>query len=452
MLFVANFIQAEEINPLHGIKINYRYSSRSGLDYIVETNCTSSCAALEDGIYNSCKSCFHFTLCQKEDIQHTFECADNLFWDDVEKDCLKNTSTCSMHQALASTSKPAEMTTTSNDESDEVFNSTLSSELDVFSTVALDDYMTTEEAMLTTEEPQKSTCISNCKGLIDGDYASCLSCSVYASCVSGIIYDGRRCPAGLFWDDSNKLCTYDSPTCQGVPVKEPTETPAPPPVTSDMARSGEDHSCIRSCKGVPDGDYHSCLGCGHYATCLMGVFITRKCTLKDTVWDDKYKMCLSRSQTCKPSRICVEDNCSGIPDGDYHSCYGCGYYSTCLMGVFIDKRQCLKGTIWDNKYKICLTSSNTCEDDSKFHPDPSHPLATDKPKFEDFTQSPTSNPYNCVSSCENIPDGNFQSCKGCNVFASCSGGRLIDSRPCAAKLVWDDIVKQCVYTSSTCLL
>merc|ERR1711953_554100 len=95
VLAAATLIEGGEVNPLHGIKINYRYSSRSDLDYVVETNCTSSCADLADGVYDSCKSCFHFTLCHKEEIQNIFECADNLFWDDVQKDCVNSTSTCS---------------------------------------------------------------------------------------------------------------------------------------------------------------------------------------------------------------------------------------------------------------------------------------------------------------------------------------------------------------------
>lgn len=372
VLSVATFIQAKQANPLHGIRINYKYSSRSGLDYVVETNCTSSCVNLEDGLYSSCKSCFHFTLCKGGEIQNTFECADDLFWDDVEKDCLNTRSTCSMHEANT-TSEPAEISTPS---------SALSTESEVsVTTKAPHNSTIAEPEDLTTTVPEDPTtadpenCVSDCRGLDNGDYASCLSCSFYATCVNGIIYDGRPCPAGLTWDDINKMCTYESPTCKEVQAEEPV-TPVPASPTTEVARrSASDHSCIRSCTGVPDGDYHSCLGCNHYATCLQGVFITRRCSLKDTVWDDKYKMCLSRSQTCKPSRICVENNCRGVPDGDYQSCAGCDYYSTCLMGVFIDKRQCLKGTVWDNKYKICLTSSNTCEDDSKFHPDPSHPLS-----------------------------------------------------------------------------
>ena len=49
----------------------------------------------------------------------------------------------------------------------------------------------------------------------------------------------------------------------------------------------------------------------------------------------------------------------------------------------------------------------------------------------------------CISSCAGLEAGDYQSCHGCNVYASCSGGRLIDDLPCPASLVWDDIKKRC---------
>ena len=58
----------------------------------------------------------------------------------------------------------------------------------------------------------------------------------------------------------------------------------------------------------------------------------------------------------------------------------------------------------------------------------------------------------CVSSCEGKPDGDYQSCNGCSVYASCVGGHLIDNRPCPPGLVWDDrfYKKECRYRSWTC--
>ena len=60
------------------------------------------------------------------------------------------------------------------------------------------------------------------------------------------------------------------------------------------------------------------------------------------------------------------------------------------------------------------------------------------------------NGYECVSSCDGVPDGDFQSCLGCDVYATCSNELLYDERPCPANLVWDDHVKKCQYESATC--
>ena len=57
----------------------------------------------------------------------------------------------------------------------------------------------------------------------------------------------------------------------------------------------------------------------------------------------------------------------------------------------------------------------------------------------------------CIDSCEGLTAGDYQSCKGCNVYASCNDGQIhYDERPCAADLVWDDNAKMCLYESTTC--
>ena len=36
----------------------------------------------------------------------------------------------------------------------------------------------------------------------------------------------------------------------------------------------------------------------------------------------------------------------------------------------------------------------------------------------------------CVASCKNAADGDYQSCRGCDVYVSCVGGIIYDNRPC----------------------
>ena len=57
----------------------------------------------------------------------------------------------------------------------------------------------------------------------------------------------------------------------------------------------------------------------------------------------------------------------------------------------------------------------------------------------------------CITSCANEANGDYQSCRGCDIYASCVAGRMIDNRPCARSTVWDDAIKICKYRSSTCV-
>ncbi|KAI0234358.1 hypothetical protein LSAT2_015374 [Lamellibrachia satsuma] len=57
----------------------------------------------------------------------------------------------------------------------------------------------------------------------------------------------------------------------------------------------------------------------------------------------------------------------------------------------------------------------------------------------------------CIRNCTNKAEGDYQSCQGCHVYASCTtAGLLSDNRPWPADLVWNDNKKVCDWTSSTC--
>ena len=58
---------------------------------------------------------------------------------------------------------------------------------------------------------------------------------------------------------------------------------------------------------------------------------------------------------------------------------------------------------------------------------------------------------NCVRSCANQPNGDYQSCDGCDVYVTCSNGLTYDNRPCPSKIVWNDKIKACDWTSPTCV-
>ena len=58
--------------------------------------------------------------------------------------------------------------------------------------------------------------------------------------------------------------------------------------------------------------------------------------------------------------------------------------------------------------------------------------------------------YHCVKKCKNKADGDYQSCKGCHVYLSCSNEVIYDERPCPTDELWDDKYKDCLPTSATC--
>jgi hypothetical protein len=51
--------------------------------------------------------------------------------------------------------------------------------------------------------------------------------------------------------------------------------------------------------------------------------------------------------------------------------------------------------------------------------------------------------------CKHLSNGDYQTCGDCHFFASCSEG-YVYVRPCPVYLVFDSILRQCMYTSQTC--
>ena len=58
---------------------------------------------------------------------------------------------------------------------------------------------------------------------------------------------------------------------------------------------------------------------------------------------------------------------------------------------------------------------------------------------------------NCVRSCLNRRNGDYQSCNGCHVYVTCSSRGIHDNQPCPSGLEWNDNIKLCDWeTSQTC--
>ncbi|KAI0228152.1 hypothetical protein LSAT2_021380 [Lamellibrachia satsuma] len=56
-----------------------------------------------------------------------------------------------------------------------------------------------------------------------------------------------------------------------------------------------------------------------------------------------------------------------------------------------------------------------------------------------------------VRSCAGKADKDYQSCFSCNHYVTCVAGRMVGGqRPCPEKIIWDDNLKRCEWTSNTC--
>ena len=132
---------------------------------------------------------------------------------------------------------------------------------------------------------------------------------------------------------------------------------------------------------------------------LSGVARTLHCPGGQS-WDDNTKQCSMTSSTCGPGFGGCVHECGPLLDGNYQSCKGCHVYVTCSNGENHDNRPCPNGLIWDDLRKRCVSHSTTCK--------PTGALA--KPI--------------CVTSCLGLADGDYQSCKGCHFYVTCSNGEL----------------------------
>jgi len=53
-------------------------------------------------------------------------------------------------------------------------------------------------------------------------------------------------------------------------------------------------------------------------------------------------------------------SCVGVPDGNYQDCFSCKYYVSC-SGQRYFRRPCPFPLCWDDRRKLCLWASTTCD-------------------------------------------------------------------------------------------
>ena len=95
---------------------------------------------------------------------------------------------------------------------------------------------------------------------------------------------------------------------------------------------------VSDCTGVPDGDYHSSGNCNAYVTCTAGVLADSTCPAGE-FWDDDTDACGSTTNTC-------EDACSIGPCSNGGTCAYSGESYECTCPTAVTGSNCETGLIW----------------------------------------------------------------------------------------------------------
>ena len=438
------------------------------------SHCKDYCKGKRNIDYPSCAfNCSYYATCDNDRLIDGRPCPAGLFWDDQRKACNYH---CYPGTGPGPSPTPA-------------------------STGPPSPTPSTQKPPTTPH----SHCKDYCKGKRNIDYPSCaFNCSYYATCDNGRVIDGRPCPAGLFWDDQRKACNYHcypggDTSSPRPPTTTPSTTPSTTPPTTTPGR------CGHYCDGKRNINYPSCaFNCHYYATCENGHLTDGRLCADNTFWDDQRKACNYRcypgGDTSSPQPPTTTPSttpsttpptptptrcghyCDGKRNIDYPSCaFNCHYYATCDNGRLIDGRPCPDGLFWDDQRKACnyhcypVTTSTTPPITTPSTSPPTGPTTPTPTTTPPITTPPTSTPEGptptkepptttpcattappplptkpCVDCCETMHDGDYHSCENCHEYVTCSNGRLTKRTKCPAGSAWDDKLKECSQSSSTC--
>jgi len=61
--------------------------------------------------------------------------------------------------------------------------------------------------------PKPGECVTSCRGVADGSYASCDACNKFVECYNNGSMVTKACSGGTVWDDVKKICDFTSSTC-----------------------------------------------------------------------------------------------------------------------------------------------------------------------------------------------------------------------------------------------
>ncbi|XP_048250925.1 mucin-2-like isoform X1 [Haliotis rufescens] len=303
-------------------------------------------------------------------------------------------------------------------------------------------------------------CVIDCSSKSDGFYQSCQGCDVYVRCVNKQITDNNPCPPGTVWNDNIKFCDSSSPTCH-----VPTSPTTPGSTTTTMAPGQlSTGKCVSDCSSKSDGFYQSCQGCDVYVRCVNKQITDNNPCPPRTVWNDNIKFCDSSSPTCHETTTTSTVAPTTTP------------VQTTPTTTQPTTTPTPKPTTTPTPQPTTIptpkptsaptprpttiptpkpTTAPTPRPTTVPTPTPTTTTTTTSSTVPPTTPTPTKpvqmpQPWPCVSDCNGVPNGDYQSCRGCNIYITCSSGLTYDGFKCPASTVWNNDAKYCDYTSPTC--
>ncbi|VDK19484.1 unnamed protein product, partial [Anisakis simplex] len=290
-------------------------------------------------------------------------------------------------------------------------------------------------------QQQQEPPVVDCSVQKDGVYG--VHCSpTFMQCSNGKPFV-MVCPNGLVFDDQSSKCDFPKLQCQNqasssIISLEPTVKSL---IETTQTPQTEPHSVPGSavdCSKLPTGDYS--LGCfTEYVTCLSGTLIRRFCP-QGLVFSERRRFCVW-PQECVESEGSMD--CSYLPDGLYG-----GSCSTVFAECSNSKAKifkCPSGLLFDALSRQCEYPSDTCM--SVIAPRPfatTQPTASAGPMDASaMVDSSPSHANDVAFDCAHHSDGDYS--LGCaSRYITCIGG-IAHIRYCPSKLVYDSIMKQCVW-------
>ncbi|XP_048250928.1 mucin-2-like isoform X4 [Haliotis rufescens] len=242
-------------------------------------------------------------------------------------------------------------------------------------------------------------------------------------------------------------------------------TTAPTTQTTVVAGQLSTGQCVIDCSSKSDGFYQSCQGCDVYVRCVNKQITDNNPCPPGTVWNDNIKFCDSSSPTCHETTTTSTVAPTTTP------------VQTTPTTTQPTTTPTPKPTTTPTPQPTTIptpkptsaptprpttiptpkpTTAPTPRPTTVPTPTPTTTTTTTSSTVPPTTPTPTKpgvqmpQPWPCVSDCNGVPNGDYQSCRGCNIYITCSSGLTYDGFKCPASTVWNNDAKYCDYTSPTC--